>query len=93
MLFFTVIEGNAELALACLETRVGFVNDVQASFAAHKLAVAVTLFQGFKRTTDFHHSSLIKIRGESNVASRTSQVRYTVKITVILELYSGQKRR
>jgi hypothetical protein len=42
--------------LARFETRIGFIDNVETAFATDDLAVAVTVSQGFQRTTDFHLS-------------------------------------
>lgn len=45
---------RVELTLARFETRVGFVNDVDTTPAAHHLAIRVARFEGFDGRDDFH---------------------------------------
>ncbi len=47
------------LALTGLETRIGLVDNVEAAFAADNFTVAVAVFQGFQRRTDFHGLGLL----------------------------------
>jgi hypothetical protein len=43
------------LTLTRLEARVGLVDDVNPTLAAHQLIVAVALDQGLERIADFHN--------------------------------------
>jgi hypothetical protein len=55
---------QASLALAGFETRVGLVNDVDAAFAAHNLAVGVTVLERFDGGGDFHSDAEPKFGGK-----------------------------
>jgi|TARA_R110000772_G_scaffold141099_1_gene250317 hypothetical protein len=55
--FFHITEpvtSTAESALTRLETAVGFVDNVNASFAAYHATIAMTLLRGLERVQDFH---------------------------------------
>ena len=57
VIIFFLSQLSEQLTLASFKARVGFVNHIHAAFAAHKLAIPVTVFQRFQRTTDFHGST------------------------------------
>jgi hypothetical protein len=44
------------LALAGFETRISFVDHIDPALAAHNFAIAVAVFQRFKRASDFHRT-------------------------------------
>ena len=47
------------LALARFEAWLGFVDNIDAAFAAHNAAIAVAALEGAKRVLDFHSLSPI----------------------------------
>ncbi len=51
------------LTLLRLEARVGLVDDIDDTLAAHDLTVAVTTFERLKRAADFHGFHLIFDKG------------------------------
>ena len=51
-------------ALTGLETRVGLVDDVDAAFAAHDLAIAVAALERAERIANLHRSSPIAAHRE-----------------------------
>jgi hypothetical protein len=50
------------LALARLEARIGFVDDIDPAFAADQLVVAMALHQAFERIANFHTSPVNVVR-------------------------------
>ncbi len=44
------------LTLTCSKPRIGFVKDVNTTFAAHQPIVAVTCFECFERIFNFHNN-------------------------------------
>jgi len=56
-LFKNLVSGLS--ALTRFETRMGFVDDVNAAFTTDNTAIAMTRLQGAKRVLDFHSLSPI----------------------------------
>ena len=44
-----------DLALACFQARVLFINDIQPTATTNDLAMAITRFERFERTHNFHN--------------------------------------
>ena len=49
-----MILSKAQLALTRLETRIGFVDNINPAFAADELVITVALGQRFQRVTNLH---------------------------------------
>jgi hypothetical protein len=56
------LPSKTRLALTRFETLLGFVDDINAAFTAHDLAIPVPVLQGTQRISDLHGQLLLSGR-------------------------------